>query len=56
MSKSPNGGFFMIRKTIAALLAGALIISVPLSSGAAEIDRAAVSAVTDAAIVAADYE
>lgn len=46
----------MKRKLIAALIAGAMIISVPLSSGAAQIDDASTGAPVDAAIVAADYE
>lgn len=45
----------MIRKMIAALLAGVLIITIPISSGAAEIDTASTGAPVDAAIVAADY-
>ncbi|MBQ3265530.1 MAG: hypothetical protein IJH07_07110 [Ruminococcus sp.] len=45
----------MIRKMIAAILAGVVILSVPLSSDAAQIDGAGTGAQVEAAIVAADY-
>ena len=46
----------MIKRIAAAALSCVMILIVSFSSGAAEIDNAAIGANTDAAIVAADYE
>ena len=45
----------MIRKALASLLSCAVLLSAPLSAGAAQIDNADTAAASDVAIVAADY-